>query len=163
MKNMLILLTAALAVLFSGCIFSGKPVRFEQYTVDLPGGSLPYRTGAVSNLSGAGREFLVQGSGSMVNVDRSRRFLNEPEQMLRSVLSVVCTGEKGVISAQIIKFEFSPGLEKLNGVIVFSIKVDGMERVLVCRESVNVQNNDFGRAAAEFFDRCIKQVSGVKL
>ena len=163
MKNMLMLLTVASAVLLSGCIFSGTPVSFELYTVDLPCGNLPYRTGAVSNLSGAGREFLVQNSGSLVSVDRSRRFLNEPDQMLRSVLSVVCSGEKGVISAQIVKFEFSPELEKLNGVIVFSIKVDGMARVLVCRESVKVQNNDFGRAAAELFDRCIKQVSGVKL
>ena len=163
MKNLFMFLAVVSAGLFSGCIFSGAPAQFEQYTVDLPVGSLPYRLGAVSNLSGAGREFLVQGQGSMVRIDRSRRFLNEPDQMLRSVLSVVCTGEKGMVSAQVIKFEFSPDLKSLNGVAVFSIKVNRMVKTIVCRETVKVLNDDYGRAAAEFFERCIKQISGVKL
>ncbi|MBE6363591.1 MAG: hypothetical protein E7054_08050 [Lentisphaerae bacterium] len=163
MKNMLMFFTVVFAVMFSGCIFSGTPVKFELYTADLPGGTLPYRVGAVSNLSGAGREFLVQDSGSQVSVDRSRRFLNEPDQMLRSALSVVCTGEKGMVSAQVIKFEFSPGLKSLNGVAVFSIKVNSVTKTIVCRETVKVEDNDCGRAAAEFFERCIKQISGVKL
>ena len=163
MKNLFMFLAVVFAGSFSGCIFSGAPVKFEQYSVDLPGGSLPYRLGAVSNLSGAGREFLVQGQGSMVRIDRSRRFLNEPDQMLRSVLSVVCTGEKGMVSAQVIKFEFSPDLKSLNGVAVFSIKVNRMVKTIVCRETVKVLNDDYGRAAAEFFERCIKQISGVKL
>ena len=163
MKSTLLFAAAAAAMIFSGCIFSGKPVKFEQYTAGLPGSiNLPYQVGAVSNLSGAGREFLVQISGSQVAADRSRRFLNEPEQMLRSALSVVCTGEKGMISAQIVNFEFSPGLKELKGVIVFSVKTNSRNRSIVCRETVKVQNNDYGKAAAELFERCIKQISGVK-
>ena len=163
MKSIPMIFIAVSTMLFSGCIFSGKPISFVQYTADLPSGiNLPYRVGAVSNLSGAGRDFLVQGNGSQVKVDRSRRFLNEPEQMLRSALSVVCTGENGMVSAQIVKFEFSPKLERLNGVIVFSIRVNGIEKNTVCRESVKIPDNDCGKAAAILFERCIKQISGVK-
>ena len=162
-KNIFMFGTVLFAVLFSGCIFSGAPVKFEQYSADLPQGSLPYRVGAVSNLSGAGRELLIRGDSSLVKKDRSRRFLNEPDQMLRAALSVVCTGEKGVLSAQVIKFEFSPEVESLNGVIVFSIKAGKMTKTIVCRENVKVYDNDCGRAVAELFDRCIKQISGVEL
>ena len=157
------LLTAFFAVMFSGCIFSGTPVKFDEYSADLPDGSLPYRVGAVSNLSGAGRELLIRGSGSLVKKERSRRFLNEPDQMLRAALSVVCTGGKGVLSAQVIRFEFSPEVKSLNGVIVFSIKAGNVTKTIVCRENVKVHDNDCGRAVAELFDRCIKQISGVKV
>lgn len=163
MKQIQMIAAAVSMIVFSGCIFSGKPVSFVQYTVDLPVGvKLPYRVGAVSNLSGAGRDFLVQKAGSQVKVDRSRRFLNEPDQMLRAVLSVVCTGGKGMISAQMIKFEFSPELEKLNGVIVFTIRDGNAAKSVVCCESVKVLDNDCGKAAAMLFERCIKQISGVK-
>ena len=163
MKSIQMAAAVVSMILLSGCIFSGDPVSFVQYTADLPDGiKLPYRVGAVSNLSGAGRDFLVQKEGSQVKVDRSRRFLNEPEQMLRSALSVVCTGGSGMISAEIIKFEFSPGLEKLNGVIVFSIRDGGRTVTIVCRESVRVLDNDCGKAAAVLFEGCIKKISGVK-
>ena len=165
MKKYLISAAVTVAVLLSGCIFSGTPIKFEQFTSDLPAsGVLPEcRIGAVSNISGAGREFLVRETGSLVKVDRTLRWLNDPAVMLRTALSVVCTGNNVALSAQMVRFEFSAGLKTLEGVVIFTLKKADIQKTVVCRESVSAVDGDYGRAAAELFERCIKKVSGVKL
>ena len=164
-KYLMYCAAAVTAVLFSGCIFSGTPLKFEQFTSDLPGSAAltRFRIGAVSNISGAGREFLVREKGSLVKVERKLRWLNDPAVMLRTALSVVCTGNDITLSAQMVRFEFSAELETLEGVVIFTLKKADIQKTVVCRESVPVANGDYGRAAAEFFERCIKKVSGVKL
>ncbi|MBO5822629.1 MAG: hypothetical protein J6R86_06420 [Lentisphaeria bacterium] len=156
---------AAMAALLSGCIFSGSPLKFEQFTADLPASAAltDCRVGAVSNISGAGRDFLVRENGSMVKVDRTLRWLNDPAVMLRTALSVVCSGNKVTLSAQLVRFEFSAGLKTLEGAVIFTLKKADIQKTVVCRESIPVVNGDYGRAAAELFERCIKKVSGVKL
>ena len=165
MKKCWMISAAVSAVLWAGCIFSGTPLKFEQFTAELPESSaqLDYKIGAVSNISGAGREFLVREPDSAVKTDRSRRWLNEPGVMLRSALSVASGGTQGYLSAQIVRFEFSNQLKSLDGVIVFTLKKAEKQQTVVCRESVPVEQGNYGGAAAELFERCIKKVSGVKL
>lgn len=166
MKKYFICCTAVVVTaLLSGCLFSGKPLKFEQFTADLPVNcTLPdCRIGAVSNISGAGREFLVRENGSQVKTDRTLRWLNDPAVMLRTALSVVCTGNKVTLSAQLVRFEFSAEMKTLEGAVIFTLKKADIQKSFVCCESVPVVNDDYGRAAAEFFERCIKKVSGVKL
>ena len=107
-------------LLGSGCFFSrGSALKVVHYQPELSLGNKPVcslRTGAVSNISGAGREFVKRDSGSAVKIVPEKRWLNSPEVMLKSAMLMNFTGgsDADAVSAQIIRFEFSSDFKMLD-------------------------------------------------
>ena len=160
MKKYMWILPVALMVC-SGCFFSrGKAMNAVNYLPELAEKGTPVftlRSGAVSNISGAGREFLLRGSDSTVKIVPEMRWLNAPEAMLKSAMLMKFAGNEQTpaVSAQIVRFEFTPDFRSLEAVIVFSVR---SEKNIVCAESVPVRDKDYGKAAAELFCRVINKV-----
>lgn len=161
MKKYMWFLPVALMVC-SGCFFSrGKAMNAVNYLPELAEKGTPVftlRSGAVSNISGAGREFLLRGSDSTVKIVPEMRWLNAPEAMLKSAMLMKFAGNEQTpaVSAQIVRFEFTPDFRSLEAVIVFSVR---SEKNIVCVESVPVRDKDYGKAAAELFCRVINKVT----
>ena len=112
----------------------------------------------VSNISGAGKEFLLRGSDSTIKVVPEMRWLNAPEAMLKSAMLMKFAGNEQTpaVSAQIVRFEFTPDFRSLEAVIIFSVR---SEKNIVCIESVPVKDKNYGKAAAELFCRVINKVT----
>ena len=148
-------------LLGSGCFFShGSALKVVHYQPELSLGNKPVcslRTGAVSNISGAGREFVKRDSGSAVKIVPEKRWLNSPEVMLKSAMLMNFTGgsDADAVSAQIIRFEFSSDFKMLDAVIVFTLKSG---RSVICRESEIVENENYGDAVSKILSRSINQV-----
>ena len=161
MKKYMCILPVALMVC-GGCFFPrGKALNTVNYLPELPGKGTPVftlRSGAVSNISGAGREFLLRGSDSTVKVVPEMRWLNAPEAMLKSAMLMKFAGNEQTpaVSAQIVRFEFTPDFRTLEAVIVFSIRSG---KNIVCVESVPVMDKNYGKAAAELFCRAVTKVT----
>ena len=156
-----ILPAVTVLLLGSGCFFSrGSVLKVDHYQPELSAGGsqvCSLRTGAVSNISGAGREFVVRESGSAVKIVPGKRWFNSPEVMLKSAMLMNFTGGSNAdaVSAQIIRFEFSPGFKSLDVVIVFTLKSG---RSLICRESEPVKKANYGDAVSKILVRSINQV-----
>lgn len=156
-----ILPAVTVLLLSGGCFFSrGSALKVAHYQPELPVSGTPVcslRTGAVSNISGAGREFVVRDSGSAVKIVPGKRWFNSPEVMLKSAMLMNFSGggDADAVSAQIIRFEFSPGFKTLDAVIVFTLKSG---RSVICRESEPVENENYGDAVSKILLRSINQV-----
>ena len=161
MKKYMWIFLAALMVC-GGCFFPrGKALNMVNYQPELPENGAPVftlRSGAVSNISGAGKEFLLRGSDSTVKVVPEMRWLNAPEAMLKSAMLMKFAGNEQTpaVSAQIVRFEFTPDFRTLEAVIIFSVR---SEQNIVCIESVPVMDKNYGKAAAELFCRVINKVT----
>ena len=160
--NRFMYLAIVAAVLCGGCFFPrGVPAKSVNYLPGLPEKCEPVlslRPGAVSNISGAGKEFLLRGEADTVKVVPEMRWLNSPESMLKSVMLMNFAGDHRApaVSAQIVRFEFTPDFRELEAVIIFSIK---SEKNIVCMETVPVKDKNYGEAASQLFKRAINKVS----
>ena len=159
MNKCLIVMTAAL--LSGGCFFSsGTTLKVSHYQAGLKGDVKAFsrlRVGVVSNISGAGKEFLVRLGGSQVKTLSGKRWLNSPEVMLKSAMLMNFDGgsDAETVSAQILRFEFDPGLENLEAVIVFTLRTG---ESIVCMEKVDVKDENYGDAAAAIFENAVLKV-----
>ena len=158
MNNCMIFTAAVL--LCGGCFFSrGTALKVARYQAEFSSTSQPdprFRVGAVSNISGAGKEFLVSGKNSEVRTLAGRCWLNSPEVMLKSALLLNFPGgrDAAALSAQIVRFDFDAELKNLEAVIIFSVRSD---RNIVCVEKVAVENENYGKAAAQVFENAIQK------
>lgn len=161
MKKYMVLAVVA-ALLGGGCIFpqSGTPQKIVNYLPELSGNGETFnlRTGAVTNVSGAGREFLRRSAGSVVQAIPGTRWLNSPDVMLKSAMLTAYNGGSNAISvsAQILRFEFSADLKRLDAVIVFSA---ASGKTVVCAESEPVGDEDYGKALSRLFNRVIAKAA----
>ena len=148
-------------LLGSGCLFSrGSALKVDHYLPELPGENgqiTTLRTGAVSNISGVGREFAVRDGSSAIRVISGKRWFNAPEVMLKSAMLMSFTGgnDADAVSAQIVRFEFTPELKTIETVIVFTLKSG---RTIICRESEPVKDENYGDAVSKILVRSINQV-----
>lgn len=149
----------AAVLLCGGCFFSrGTALKVARYQAEFCSSrpDFRFRVGAVSNISGSGKEFLVSGKNSEVRTLSGRCWLNSPEVMLKSALLLNFPGgrDAAVISAQIIRFDFDAELKNLEAVIIFSVSSG---RNVVCMEKVAVENENYGKAAAQVFENAIQK------
>ena len=145
-----------------GCFFSrAVPLKGAEYGLEYTGfaGKSSIRTGAVTNISGSGRNFMIRSRNSRISADETRRFAAAPEEMLKALMLIRFCGENtdSVINARIIKFEFSGECRTLSAAVVFAGRINGRNFGMTCHDSVEVKNGNYGLAVSELFDKMLTE------
>lgn len=165
------LVGTALLSLGTGCFFaSGTPAaavyspRYESAA-----SALPVRLGAIRNISGAGREFLVRRNENRMVADPVRSWLDLPEVMLEKALRERFDFTGGnVLNAVICRQEIAAETGVLHYTVLFELITPAeVRREFRCNAAVPVQNGDVAAAMSgslkQILDRMEKYILEQKL
>ena len=152
---------AAVLLLVTGCIFSGRdytaPATYDLGT-QLAQCSIPINRLRVSNESGADKRFLYRSKNNRMSWDEYNLWMLEPELLFRRALKSVFpvrSGSAADISCTIDRFEFD--LSKKNAILKVTVVISrGTESfTFVCDRKEHFVSGS-SDSAAEAMNKCVK-------